>query len=327
VFQTRITEMFGIRYPIICGGMFWVGRAELVAAVANAGGLGFMVGATFGENLDALRAEIRKARDLTDGPIGLNINLFPAVHRQPIEEWVQIAVEEKIPVVETSGRSPEGIVQTLHEGGVKIMHKVAGPRYARTAERLGCDAVCIVGYECGGHPGLDMVTSLILVPLCADAVNIPVVAGGGFADGRGLAAALALGADAVLMGTRFMATQECRGHPAWKQYLLDASETDTVVGMRTLGFPARLIKSAVSDKILELEDRHAPQDEILRAVGGIRGDVYDTGNLNAGIADAGQVMGFIHDIPTVKEFIDRTMEEAVQVRERLNGIIPGRVTA
>src|SRR3972149_1995954 len=181
--------MFGIRYPIICGGMFWIGRAELVAAVANAGGVGFMVGSTFGENLDALRAEIRKARDLTDGPIGLNINLFPSARPQPIEEWVRIAVEEKIPVVETSGRAPGAIVETLHEGGVKIMHKVPGVRYARTAARLGCDAVAIVGYECGGHPGLEMVTSLVLVPLCEDAVNIPVVAGGGFAAGRGLAAA------------------------------------------------------------------------------------------------------------------------------------------
>ena len=326
MFETRITKMFGIKYPILLGGLYWLGRAELVAAVANAGGLGFITAATFNTS-EEVRAEIRKARDLTDKPIGLNINLFPSLRPQPVEEWVRVAVEEKVPVVESSGRSPEAIVAPLHAGGVKIMHKVAGVRFARTTERLGCDAVCVVGYECGGHPGLDNVTTLVMVPLAVDAVKIPVVAAGGFADGRGLVAALALGAEAVLMGTRFMATQECRGHPAWKQYLLDASETDTVVGLRTLGFPARLIKSAVSDKILELEDRHAPQDEILRAVGGIRGDVYDTGNLDAGIADAGQVMGFIHDIPTVKEFIDRTMEEAVQVRERLNGIMPGRVTA
>jgi len=202
------------------------------------------------------------------------------------------------------------------------MHKVAGVRFARTTERLGCDAVCVVGFECGGHPGLDEVTTLVMVPLTVDAVQIPVVAGGGFADGRGLVAALALGADAVLMGTRFMATQECRGHPAWKEYLVNASEADTVLAMRTLGFPARLIKNAVSAKIMELEDRHAPQAEILRAVGGIRGDVYDSGRLDAGIADAGQAVGFIHDVPTVKEFIDRTMEEAIQVRERLNGIVP-----
>jgi NAD(P)H-dependent flavin oxidoreductase YrpB (nitropropane dioxygenase family) len=322
VFQTRITEMFGIRYPIICGGMFWVGRAELVAAVANAGGLGFMVGATFGEDLDALRAEIRKARDLTDGPIGLNINLFPAVRHQPIEEWVQMAVEEKIPVVETSGRSPEAIVQALHEGGVKIMHKVAGPRYARTAERVGCDAVCIVGYECGGHPGLDMVTSLILVPLCVDTVNIPVVAGGGFADGRGLAAALALGADAVLMGTRFMATQECRAHPAWKEYLVKATEADTAYVMRSVGNALRVAKNPLTDKVLEMEGRGTTIEELIPVISGRPNAAFVEGQVEGTLASVGQAVGLVHDIPTVKELFERTVEQAIQVRERLDRIIP-----
>jgi nitronate monooxygenase len=314
--------MFGIRYPIICGGMFWVGRAELVAAVANAGGLGFMVGATFGENLDALRAEIRKARDLTDGPIGLNINLFPAVRRQPIEEWVQMAIEEKIPVVETSGRSPEGVVQALHEGGVKIMHKVAGPRYARTAERVGCDAVAIVGYECGGHPGLDMVTSLVLVPLCVDSVSIPVVAGGGFADGRGLVTALALGADAVLMGTRFMATQECYGHPAWKEYMVQATEADTAYVMRSIGNPLRVARNAISDKVLEMEARGTTIDELLPVIGGAPNIAFEQGRTENAFVSVGQSMGLIRDIPTVQELFDRTLEQAVQVRERLDRIVP-----
>jgi NAD(P)H-dependent flavin oxidoreductase YrpB (nitropropane dioxygenase family) len=327
VFQTRITEMFGIRYPIICGGMFWVGRAELVAAVANAGGLGFMVGATFGENLDALRAEIRKARDLTDGPIGLNINLFPSTRRQPIEEWVQIAVEEKIPVVETSGRSPEGVVKTLHEGGVKIMHKVAGPRYARTAERLGCDAVCIVGYECGGHPGLDMVTSLILVPLCVDAVDIPVVAGGGFADGRGLAAALALGADAVLMGTRFMATQECYGHPAWKEYLVKAAESDTAYVMRSIGNALRVAKNPLTDKVLEMEARGTTIEELIPVISGHPNAAFEKGQMEDTFAAMGQAVGLVHDVPTVKELFDRIVEQATQVRERLDRTIPRATSA
>ena len=321
MFQTRITEMFGIRYPIICGGMFWVGRAELVAAVANAGGLGFMVGATFGENLDALRAEIRKARDLTDGPIGLNINLFPAVRHQPIEEWVQIAVEEKIPVVETSGRSPEGVVKTLHEGGVKIMHKVAGPRYARTAERLGCDAVCIVGYECGGHPGLDMVTSLILVPLCVDTVDIPVVAGGGFADGRGLAAALALGADAVLMGTRFMATQECYGHPAWKKYLVEAMESDTAYVMSSIGNAIRVAKNSLTDKVLQMEARGTTIEELIPVISGHPNAAFEKGQMEDTFAAMGQAVGLVHDVPTVKELFERMVEQAVQVRERLDRAI------
>ena len=321
MFETRITKMFGIKYPILLGGLLRLGRAELVAAVANAGGLGFITAATF-DTPEAVRAEIRKARDLTDKPIGLNINLFPSLRPQPVEEWVRVAVEEKIPVVESSGRSPEAVVAPLHAGGVKIMHKVAGVRYARTAERLGCDAVCVVGYECGGQPGLDQVTSLVIAPLAVDAVQIPVVAGGGFADGRGLVTALALGAEAVLMGTRFMATKECQAHPAWKEYLVNASETDTVLALRSVGFPARLIKNAISQRILDLEDRHAPQEEILRAVGDMRGDVYDSGNIDAGMAEAGQCVGLVHDVPTVKDLIDRIVEQAIQVRERLNRIIP-----
>jgi nitronate monooxygenase len=281
-----------------------------------------MVGATFGEDLDALRAEIRKARDLTDGPIGLNINLFPAVRRQPIEEWVQMAIEEKIPVVETSGRSPEGVVQALHEGGVKIMHKVAGPRYARTAERVGCDAVAIVGYECGGHPGLDMVTSLVLVPLCVDSVSIPVVAGGGFADGRGLVTALALGADAVLMGTRFMATQECYGHPAWKEYMVQATEADTAYVMRSIGNPLRVARNAISDKVLEMEARGTTIDELLPVIGGAPNIAFEQGRTENAFVSVGQSMGLIRDIPTVQELFDRTLEQAVQVRERLDRIVP-----
>jgi len=322
VFQTRITEMLGIRYPIICGGMFWIGRAELVAAVANAGGVGFIVGSTFGENLDALRAEIRKARDLTDGPIGLNINLFPSARPQPIEEWVRIAVEEKIPVVETSGRAPGAIVETLHEGGVKIMHKVPGVRYARTAERLGCDAVAIVGYECGGHPGLEMVTSLVLVPLCADAVDIPVVAGGGFADGRGLAAALALGADAVLMGTRFMATQECYGHPAWKEYMVKATEADTAYVMRSVGNPIRVAKNELTDKVQEMEARGTTIEELLPVIGGAPNIAFEKGQVENTLVSVGQSMGLIQDVPTVQELFDRIIEQATEARERLDHMLP-----
>ncbi len=320
MFETRITQLFDIKYPILCGGMYWIGRAELIAAIANAGGLGFMVGATF-ENLDDLRAEIRKARDLTDGPIGLNINLFPALRPQPIEAWVEIACEEKIPVVETSGRSPEAIVEPLHAGGVKIMHKVPGVKYARTVERLGCDAVCVVGHECGGHPGMDEVTTLVMVPATVDAVDIPVVAAGGFADGRGLVAALALGADAVLMGTRFMATQECRGHPAWKQWLVDATEADTAYIMKSIKNPSRVAKNAVATKVMEMEARGATLEELLPIVAGQGGAVFDDGVLDSQLASTGQAMGLIHDVPTVKELIDRMVEEALQIRDRLDAAI------
>lgn len=320
MFQTRITELFDIKYPIICGGMYWIGRAELVAAVANAGGLGFIVGATF-ENVDDLRAEIRKARDLTDGPIGLNINLFPALRPQPIEAWVEIACEEKIPVVETSGRSPEAVVAPLHAGGIKIMHKVAGVRYARTVERLGCDAVCVVGHECGGHPGMDEVTTLVMVPATVDAVSIPVVASGGFADGRGLVAALALGADAVLMGTRFMATKECRGHPGWKEWLVNATEADTAYLMKSIKNPQRVIKNAVSAKVAEMETQGATLEELIPIIAGQGGAVFDDGKIDSQLASAGQAIGLIHDVPTVKELIDRIVEEALHIRQRLNAAI------
>ncbi|MGQ9572126.1 MAG: NAD(P)H-dependent flavin oxidoreductase [Dehalococcoidia bacterium] len=320
MFQTRITKLFNIKYPIICGGMYWISRAELIAAMANAGGLGFMAAATF-EKLDDLRAEIRKARDLTDGPIGLNINLFPALRPQPIEAWVEVACEEKIPVVETSGRSPEAIVEPLHAGGVKIMHKVPGARYARTVERLGCDAVCVVGYECGGHPGMDEVTTLVMVPATVDAVNIPVVAGGGFADGRGLVAALALGAEAVLMGTRFMATKECRGHPAWKEFLVNAKETDTAYIMKSINNPSRVIKNAVATKVMEMEARGTTLEELIPVIAGQGGAVFDDGKIDSQLASAGQAVGLIHDVPSVKELIDRMVEEAIQIRDRLNAAI------
>jgi NAD(P)H-dependent flavin oxidoreductase YrpB (nitropropane dioxygenase family) len=320
MFQTRITELFDIKYPIICGGMYWIGRAELVAAVANAGGLGFIVGATF-ENVNDLRAEIRKARDLTDGPIGLNINLFPALRHQPIETWVEIACEEKIPVVETSGRSPEAVVEPLHAGGVKVMHKVPGVRYARTVERLGCDAVCVVGHECGGHPGMDEVTTLVMVPATVDAVSIPVVAAGGFADGRGLVAALALGADAILMGTRFMATKECRGHPGWKDWLVNAAETDTTYLMKSIKNPSRVVRNAVSAKVAEMEAQGATLEELIPIIAGQGGAVFDDGKIDSQLASAGQAIGLIHDVPTVKELIDRIVEEAIEIRERLNAAL------
>jgi nitronate monooxygenase len=320
MFETRITQLFDIKYPIICGGMYWIGRAELMAALANAGGLGFMTASTF-EKPDDLRAEIRKAQDLTDGPIGLNINLFPALRPQPIEAWVEIACEEKIPVVETSGRSPEAVVAPLHAGGIKIMHKVAGVRYARTVERLGCDAVCVVGHECGGHPGMDEVTTLVMVPATVDAVSIPVVASGGFADGRGLMAALALGADAVLMGTRFMATKECRGHPGWKEWLVNATEADTAYLMKSIKNPSRVIKNAVSAKVAEMEAQGATLEELIPIIAGQGGAVFDDGKIDSQLASAGQAIGLIHDVPTVKELIDRIVDEAIEIRQRLNAAI------
>jgi len=318
--ETRITKLFGIKYPIICGGMFWVGRAELIAALANAGGLGFLTAATY-PTIDELKDDIHKARDLTDQPIGLNINLFASVRAQPIEKWVEVTIEEKIPVVETSGSSPAAVVEALHAGGVKIMHKVPGVRYARSAERLGVDAVCVVGHEAGGHPGMDEVGTLVMVPAAADAVKIPLVAGGGFADGRGLMAALALGADAVLMGTRFMATKECRGHSAFKEWMVHAAETDTVYCMKSINNPSRLAKNAPVEKVIEMEKRGATLEEMLPVIMRQGPDVVDTGLMDDGLVSMGQSVGLVRDVPTVKELVDRIMEEALAAKERLDKLV------
>ena len=317
--ETRITKLFGIKYPILCGGMFWVGRAELVAAVANAGGLGFMTAATY-PTIEELRDEIRKAKDLTDKPIGLNINLFASARPQPIEEWIKVAIEEKVPVVETSGRAPQGIVEPLHQGGVKIMHKVPGVRYAASAERLGVDAICVVGHESGGHPGMDEVTTLVMVPAAADVIKLPLVAGGGFADGRGLVAALALGADGVLMGTRFMATKECRGQDAFKEWMVHASETDTVYCMKSIMNPSRLAKNSVVEKVVDLEKKGATLEEMLPLISRQGPAIVDTGNMEDGLVSMGQSVGLVHDVPTCQELIDRVVEEALEVQERLGNI-------
>ena len=324
--ETRITRLFGIKYPILCGGMFWVGRAELIAAVANAGGLGFLTAATY-PTIDELKADIRKAKDLTDKPIGLNINLFASVRPQPIEEWVQVAIDEKIPVVETSGRSPQAIVAPLHAAGVKIMHKVPGVRYAMTAERLGVDAICVVGHEAGGHPGMDEVTTLVMVPAAADAVKLPLVAGGGFADGRGLVAALALGADAILMGTRFMATKECRGQDAFKDWMVHAAETDTVYCMKSIMNPSRLVKNSVVEKVVEMEKKGATLEEMLPLIARQGPAVVDTGNMEDGLVSMGQCVGLVHDVPTCKELIDRMVEEALSAQERLGGVFAAKAPA
>jgi nitronate monooxygenase len=324
--ETRITKLFGIKYPILCGGMFWVARAELIAAVANAGGLGFLTAATY-PTIEELREDVRKAKDLTDKPIGLNINLFASVRPQPVEEWVQTVIDEKIPVVETSGRSPQAIVAPLHAAGVKIMHKVPGVRYAQTAERLGVDAICVVGHEAGGHPGMDEVTSIVLVPAAADAVKLPLVAGGGFADGRGLMAALALGADAVLMGTRFMATKECRGQAAFKDWMVHAAETETVYCMKSIMNPSRLAKNSVVEKVVELEKKGATLEEMLPLISNQGPAVVDTGNMEDGLVSMGQSVGLVHDVPTCQELIDRIVEEALSVQERLRGLVGTKTPA
>ncbi len=318
MFKTRITELFGIKYPIIAGGMHLLSRAELVAAVSNAGGLGILASTTF-ETKEELREEIRKTKSLTDKPFGVNLNLFPMMRQRSVEEDIDIFVDEGVEVVESSGASPEPYVPPLKEAGVKIIHKVPAVRFARKAESVGVDAVTVVGFECAGHPGMDDVTSLILVPLTVDTLEIPVAAGGGFCDARSFVAALALGADGVVMGTRFVATHECIAHPKIKEWLVKAKETDTVLIDRSIGLPMRVIKNKPAEKALEMDKRGASLEELLTVISGELGrKAWMEGDIDAGVVSLGMAVGRIHEIVSVKEVIDDIMEEAKAICKRLS---------
>jgi NAD(P)H-dependent flavin oxidoreductase YrpB (nitropropane dioxygenase family) len=318
MFKTRITELFSIKYPIIAGGMHLLSRAELVAAVSNAGGLGILASTTF-ETKEELREEIRKTISLTNMPFGVNLNLFPMMRQRSVEEDIDLFIEEGVGIVESSGASPEPYVPRLKEAGIKIIHKVPAVRFAQKAESVGADAVTIVGFECAGHPGMDDVTSLILVPLTADAVKIPVVAGGGFCDARSFVAALALGADGVMMGTRFVATHECIVHPKIKEWLVKARETDTTLIDRSLGLPMRVLKNKPAEKALEMDKRGASLEELLTVISGELGrKAWMEGDIDAGVVSLGMAVGRIHEIVSVKKAIDDIIEEAQAICKRLN---------
>src|SRR4030065_1510118 len=246
MFKTRITELFGIKYPIIQGGMMWISRAELVAAVSNAGGLGIIAAFTF-PTPQELAAEIKKTKGLTDKPFGVNITLLPTLRPLDTHSYFNTVIDSGIKIIETAGRSPEPYMERLKAAGIKVIHKCTAVRFARTAQRIGCDAVSIDGFECAGAPGEEDVTSLVLIPLTVDAVDIPVIASGGFGDGRGLVAALALGAEAANMGTRFMATKEAPGHPKVKEWLVQASERDTLLLLRSFRNPVRALRNPTSE--------------------------------------------------------------------------------
>lgn len=318
--KTRITDLLNIEYPIICGGMFRVGRAPLAAAVSEAGGLGIITSATF-ETAEDLRQEIRRARKLTAKPIAVNINLFPSVREMPNEAYIDVLIEEGIRIVETSGRSPEAYMNVLKDNGVIVIHKVAGIKNAKTAERVGCDAVTVIGFEAGGHPGMEDVGSIVLVPQTVDALNIPVLAGGGVADGRGVAAMLALGAEGVVMGTRFLATQEAQVHDNVKQWMVQASELDTALIQKTIGSTSRVARNEVALQVMEAENRGAELEELLPLISGRRVmQVYEEGNINGGIFSCGQSVARIRNIPTVKELIKEIVFEAKQTTEKLGRI-------
>jgi len=311
---TRITDLFGIERPIVQGGLMWIARSELASAVGNAGGIGFMTALTFPEP-EGLRAEIRKCRELTDKPFGINLTFLPSLRQPDYPAYIDVCSEEGIRFIETAGRNPEPYMDQLKSAGIKVIHKCTSVRHAVKAEKIGCDAVSIDGFEAAGHPGEDDVTTMILVPLTRDAIDLPIIASGGLGDGRGLVGALGLGADGINMGTRFVATREAPVHPNVKQALVDHSERDTRLIMRTLRNTERVMHNPVVDKVLEIESRgNTKIEEIVPFVSGLVGkEMLEQGQMDKGILAAGQTMGFVQDIPTCRELLDRIMTEAEQI--------------
>ena len=316
---TRFTEIFGIKHPIVQGGMQNVGIAELVSAVANTGALGFLTALTQ-PTPEALTREISRTREMTDKPFGVNLTFLPTLKPVPYEEYGQAIVEAGVKIVETAGNNPQRFIPGFKTAGIKIIHKCTSVRHAVKAELIGCDAVSIDGFECAGHPGEDDIPGLILIPCAADKLTIPMVASGGFGDGRGLVAALALGADGMNMGTRFMATLEAPVHDNIKQQLIEATERDTALIFRSMRNTARVFKNQVSDEVRALEARgDTTIDDIKHLVAGERGkQALLKGDADAGIWSAGMVAGLIHDVPSCQDLVERIMREA-------EAIIDGRL--
>lgn len=315
--KTRITELLGIRYPIIQGGMQWVGLAELASAVSNAGGLGILTALTQ-QTPDALRREIERTRAMTDRPFGVNLTILPAMKPPPYAEYVQAILDSGIKIVETAGNSPRDFIDQFKAHGVKVVHKCTSVRHALSAERNGVDAVSIDGFECAGHPGEDDVPGLVLLPIAARALKIPIIASGGIADGRGMAAALALGAEGVNMGTRFCVTQEAPIHYNIKQALVAASERDTKLMFRTMKNTARVFRNAISEEVVATENRPGgcQFEDIRPLVAGVRGRAaLESGEVNGGVVSAGQCIGLIDDVPTCADLLDRMVREC---REHLD---------
>ena len=322
--STRFTEIFGIEHPIVQGGMQNVGVAELVSAVADAGALGFLTALTQ-PSPEALTREIARTRGMTDRPFGVNLTILPTLKPIPYEEYAQATVESGIRIVETAGNNPQRFLPAFKAAGIKVVHKCTSVRHAVKAEKIGCDAISIDGFECAGHPGEDDIPGLVLIPCAADRVSIPMIASGGFGDARGLVAALALGADGMNMGTRFMATREAPIHDNIKQALVAATERDTALIFRSLRNTARVFRNAVSDEVNAIEaGGDATIDDIKHLVSGERGkQALETGDTDAGVWSAGMVAGLIHDVPTCRELVDRIMREAVAIIDaRLAGMRP-----
>jgi NADH:quinone reductase (non-electrogenic) len=313
--QTRITKLFGIQHPIIQGGMHYVGFAELAAAVSNAGGLGIITGLTQ-KTPEDLAKEIAKCNDLTDKPFGVNLTFLPSFTSPPYPEYIDAIIQGGVKIVETAGRSPEKYLPQMKEAGIKIIHKCTSVRHSLKAERIGCDAVSVDGFECGGHPGEDDIPNMILLPRAAQELKVPFVASGGIGNAQQLVASLALGAEGINMGTRFIATKEAPVHQNVKDAIIAASELDTALVMRPLRNTERVLMNSATEKVLAIEREKGANtkiEDIMDLVGGVYPKVMTEGDMEAGVWSCGMVAGLIDDNPTCKELIDRIMGEAEEI--------------
>lgn len=320
--QTRITELLGIQHPVIQGGMHYVGFAKLAAAVSNAGGLGIITGLTQKTPAD-LANEIACCKDMTDKPFGVNLTFLPTFEAPPYPEYIEVIIKGGVKVVETAGRSPEAYMPALKDAGIKVVHKCTSVRHSLKAEKIGCDAVSVDGFECGGHPGEDDIPNMILLPRAAEELSIPFVASGGIGNAKQLVAALALGADGINMGTRFIATKEAPVHQNVKDSILAASELDTTLIMRPLRNTERVLKNTAVEKIVDIEREKGAGlaiEDIVELVAGVYPKVMTDGDMESGAWSCGMVAGLIHDVPSCHDLINNMVSEAEK-------IIRGRLAA
>jgi len=321
--KTRITELLGIEHPIIQGGMHYVGFAELAAAVSNAGGLGIITGLTQ-QSAGDLANEIDRCKDMTDKPFGVNLTFLPSLSAPDYPGYIKAVIEGGVTVVETAGRNPQEYLPALQDAGIKIIHKCTSVRHSLKAQTIGCDAVSVDGFECGGHPGEDDIPNMILLPRAADELKIPFVASGGMADARSLVAALAMGAEGMNMGTRFIATREAPVHPKVKEAIVAASELDTRLVMRPLRNTERVLNNKAAERLLEKERTLGSElkfEDIIDEVAGVYPKIMLDGEMEAGVWSCGMVAGLINDIPSCKELIDTIMCEAdTLINQRLSGM-------
>ncbi|GAA4037037.1 NAD(P)H-dependent flavin oxidoreductase [Parerythrobacter jejuensis] len=320
--KTAITEMFGIKHPIIQGGMHFVGFAEMAAAVSNAGGLGIITGLTLGTP-EKLAAEIDRCKDMTDKPFGVNLTFLPSLNPPDYPGLVEVIIKGGVKVVETAGRNPAQVLPALKDAGIKVIHKCTSVRHSLKAQDIGCDAVSVDGFECGGHPGEDDIPNFILLPRAADELDIPFVSSGGMADGRSLVASLAMGAQGMNMGTRFIATQEAPVHENVKKAIVAASELDTRLVMRPLRNTERVMTNEAVERLLEKEKRLGDDlkfEDIIEEVAGVYPKIMSDGDMDSGAWSCGMVAGLINDIPTCQELVDSIMAEADAIISRMDGL-------